>query len=190
MNIPKHADIFVKEMKRRNYCDNTIKNYSSNIASFFKYFDKKEHPLHVNESDIKEYLSTFKCTNTQRSNHGAIKMYYEICLNQKDKFKFIPYARKEQKLPIVLSVQEIQQMFAVCENIKHKVILALLYSCGLRVSELINLKWAHRSRMIINVIALLKKILIFVPQFNQMKNKKSHHYHIAFSASRTIGLPL
>jgi integrase len=117
-------------------------------------------------------------------------MYYEICLNQKDKFKFIPYARKEQKLPIVLSVQEIQQMFAVCENIKHKVILALLYSCGLRVSELINLKWAHRSRMIINVIALLKKILIFVPQFNQMKNKKSHHYHIAFSASRTIGLPL
>lgn len=76
MNIPKHTDVFAKEMKRRNYCDNTIKNYSSNIAAFFKYFDKKEHPLHVNESDIKEYLSTFKCTNTQRSNHGAIKMIY------------------------------------------------------------------------------------------------------------------
>lgn len=155
MNIPKHTDVFAKEMKRRNYCDNTIKNYSSNIASFFKYFDKKEHPLHVNESDIKEYLSTFKCTNTQRSNHGAIKMYYEICLNQKDKFKYIPYARKEQKLPIVLSIEEIQKMFAVCENTKHKVILALLYSCGLRVSELINLKWQHidRSRMVINIIA-------------------------------------
>jgi len=155
MNIPKHANVFAKEMKRRNYCDNTIKNYSSNIASFFKYFDKKEHPLHVNESDIKEYLSTFKCTNTQRSNHGAIKMYYEICLNQKDKFKYIPYARKEQKLPIVLSVEEIQQMFGVCENIKHKVILALLYSCGLRVSELINLQWCNidRSRMVINIIA-------------------------------------
>lgn len=154
MNIPKHADVFAKEMKRRNYCDNTIKNYSSNIASFFKYFDKKEHPLHVNESDIKEYLSTFKCTNTQRSNHGAIKMYYDICLNQKDKFKYIPYARKEQKLPIVLSVEEIQQMFNVCENTKHKVILSLLYSCGLRVSELINLKWINidRSRMIINII--------------------------------------
>ena len=154
MNIPKHADVFAKEMKRRNYCDNTIKNYSSNIASFFKYFDKKEHPLHVNESDIKEYLSTFKCTNTQRSNHGAIKMYYDICLNQKDKFKYIPYARKEQKLPIVLSVSEIQSMFNVCENTKHKVILSLLYSCGLRVSELINLKWINidRSRMIINII--------------------------------------
>ena len=45
-------------------------------------------------------------------------------------------------------------MFNVCENKKHKVILALLYSCSLRVSELINLKWKDidRSRMIINII--------------------------------------
>ncbi len=42
----------------------------------------------------------------------------------------------------------------MCENIKHKTILALLYSTGLRVSELINLKWAHidRSRMVINIL--------------------------------------
>lgn len=46
-------------------------------------------------------------------------------------------------------------MFDVCENIKHKVILALLYGCGLRVSELINLKWSNLdvSRKIINIIA-------------------------------------
>ena len=45
-------------------------------------------------------------------------------------------------------------MFSVCENLKHKVILALLYSCGLRVSELINLKWENidRSRMVINIL--------------------------------------
>ena len=51
-------------------------------------------------------------------------------------------------------VEEIQQMFTACENIKHKVILALLYSCGLRVSELINLKQdsIDKSRMIINII--------------------------------------
>lgn len=46
-------------------------------------------------------------------------------------------------------------MFDACTNLKHKVILSLLYACGLRVSELINLKWSHidRSRMIINIIA-------------------------------------
>ena len=45
-------------------------------------------------------------------------------------------------------------MFTVCENKKHKAILAVLYSCGLRVSELINLKWSHidRSRKVINII--------------------------------------
>jgi site-specific recombinase XerD len=54
----------------------------------------------------------------------------------------------------VLSQEEIQKMFSACQNLKHKVILALLYSCGLRVSELINLKWQHidRSRMIINIL--------------------------------------
>jgi len=51
-------------------------------------------------------------------------------------------------------VEEVQKMFNVCDNLKHKVILSLLYSCGLRVSELINLKWSDidRSRMIINII--------------------------------------
>lgn len=75
-------------------------------------------------------------------------------MGQKEKFKHIPYARKNERLPIILSVEEIQKMFSVCDNLKHKVILALLYSCGLRVSELINLKWCNidRSRMIINII--------------------------------------
>lgn len=70
------------------------------------------------------------------------------------KFKYIEYPKSDKKLPIVLSVEEIQKMFSVCENTKHKVILALLYSCGLRVSELINLKWENidRSRMVINII--------------------------------------
>lgn len=74
---------------------------------------------------------------------------------QPNKFKYIEYCRKDKKLPIVLSVEEIQKMFNVCENKKHLVILSLLYSCGLRVSELLNLKWDHvdRSRMIINIIS-------------------------------------
>lgn len=154
MIIPKHMDIFVKEMERRNYGERTIKNYRSNIGMFFEYFKDKEHPLHINEIDIKNYLGTFNNPNTQRSHHGAIKKYYEICLKQKNKFKYIPYCRKDKKLPIVLSIEEVQRMFDVCDNKKHRVILALLYSCSLRVSELINLKWSHidRSRMVINII--------------------------------------
>lgn len=153
MNISEHKGRFIQEMKRRNYCQNTIDNYASCIDVFFSKVNK-DHPKNINEQDIKDFLCKFSTVNTQRNYHSAIKKFYDICMNQKQKFKYIQYARKENKLPIVLSVDEIQRMFDVCENKKHKVILGLLYSCGLRVSELINLKWEHidRSRMIINVI--------------------------------------
>lgn len=153
MNISEHTDNFIQEMKRRNFSKNTIDNYSSCIKYFFGQ-SKKDHPKNINEQDIKTFLGTLKQTNTQRNYHSAIKKFYDVCLGQKEKFRYIPYARKDGKLPIVLSVYEVQKMFSVCENTKHKVILALLYSCGLRVSELINLKWSNidRSRMIINII--------------------------------------
>jgi site-specific recombinase XerD len=81
-------------------------------------------------------------------------LFYNFTIRQPLKLKDIEYPRSEKKLPIVLSQDEVQKMFDVCENLKHKTILAILYSCGLRVSELINLKWKHidRSRMVINII--------------------------------------
>lgn len=154
MNISEHTSNFIQEMKRRNFSKNTIESYSNCINYFFSQ-SPKDHPKNINENDIKEFLGRFKEVNTQRNYHSAIKKFYDICMGQKEKFKYIPYARKNEKLPIVLSVEEIQKMFFVCENLKHKVILSLLYSAGLRVSELINLKWQHidRSRMVINIIA-------------------------------------
>jgi site-specific recombinase XerD len=154
MNISEHVGNFIQEMQRRNYSKNTIENYVSCLNIFFGK-STKDHPKNINETDIKNFLFQFKEVNTQRNYHSAIKKFYDVCLGQKEKFKYIPYAKKNEKLPIVLSVEEIQKMFSVCENLKHKVILSLLYSCGLRVSELINLKWQSidRSRMIINIIA-------------------------------------
>lgn len=132
MNISEHIDKFIQEATRRNYSQNTVNNYISCLKLFFGQ-STKDHPKNINEGDIKEFLSKFKEPNTQRSYHSAIKKFYDICLGQKNKFKYIPYAKKNDKLPIVLSVDEIQRMFNVCENKKHKVILALLYSCSLRV---------------------------------------------------------
>lgn len=153
MNISEHIGNFIQEMKRRNYAKNTIENYASCLNVFFSKCSK-DHPKNINENDIKLFLGQFSKVNTQRNYHSAIKKFYDICLGQKNKFKYIPYSRKNSKLPIVLSVSEIQKMFDVCDNLKHKVIISLLYSCGLRVSELINLKWSaiDRSRMIINII--------------------------------------
>lgn len=152
MNFTEHKQSFIQEMERRGYSMNTTYNYVNNLQKFFDWCTK-DHPKNVNEKDIKEYLGQFTEPNTQRSHHGAIKLYYNICLGQKDKFKYIAYCKQSKKLPIVLSVQEVQRMFDVCDNLKHRAILALLYSCSLRVSELLNLKWSDidRSRMVINI---------------------------------------
>ena len=153
MKISEHKHTFIQEMKRRGYRKNSIQNYSSCIDVFLSTV-KKDHPKNINEQDIKNFLSNCIKANTQRNYHSAIKLFYDICLNQKQKFKNIPYTKVDKNIPIILSVEEIQSMFNVCENKKHKLILALLYSCSLRVSELINLKWkdVDRSRMVIYIL--------------------------------------
>ena len=153
MKTSEHKQTFIQEMRRRGYRKNSINNYSSCIDVFLSTV-KKDHPKNINEQDIKNFLGNCIKANTQRNYHSAIKLFYDICLNQKQKFKNIPYTKAEKRLPIVLSQEEVQKMFDVCENLKHKVIMTLLYSCGLRVSELINLRWSNidRSRMVINII--------------------------------------
>lgn len=157
MNISDHTDNLRNYLDFRNYSKNTIENYCSNFIGFLAYFENKgvTHPDRINAQMIIEFLSQFKEPATHSGYHSAIKIYYErVAKIGIEKFKYIERPKRNKKLPIVLSIDEVQKMFNVCENKKHKLILALLYSCSLRVSELINLKWIHidRSRMIINII--------------------------------------
>lgn len=132
----------------------TQENYQSSVGLFLKCFEKEIDPQHIKTEQIKEWLLTFQTINTRNHKLCAVKSFYEITVGMPLKLEKIPYSKKDKKLPIVLSVQEIQRMFDVCENLKHRVILSLLYAAGLRVSELINLKWNHidRSRMVINIV--------------------------------------
>jgi len=144
-------------MEFRNYSKNSINNYCSNFSVFLAHFENLgvTHPDRINRIMVINFLSKFKDPSTHSGYHSAIKIYYQkVAKTGIDKFKWIERPKRNKKLPIVLSQNEIQKMFDVCDNLKHRTIFALLYSCGLRVSELINLKWEHidRSRMIINII--------------------------------------
>lgn len=156
MNIGKYLELYSEDLKLKNYGDRTINNYVSQVRCFLTHFEKiATKPSEINERQIKEWLLEAKTINSRKHRISAVKLFYQLTGKQPLKFRYIEYPRSDKKLPIVLSQAEIQKMFSVCENVKHKVILALLYSCGLRVSELINLKWEHidRSRMVINIIA-------------------------------------
>jgi len=155
MNIPKYSTEFRNELQRKGYRQNTIKNYVSCVESFLRHFEGKvTEPVKVNEAQIKEYLRGFTEHNTQRAVHSAIKTFYKYVCRQPEKFRFIEYCKRSRKLPIVLSVGEIQKLFNACHNLKHRAIIALMYSTGLRVGEVIGLKIKNvdSSRMVINVI--------------------------------------
>ena len=155
MNIGKYVKVYSEDLRLKNYSENTIENYCSQLKCFLEHFSNlATKPSEISEKQIKEWLMLANSINGRKHKLSAIKLFYKITGKQPLKFKYIEYPKSDKKLPIVLSQDEVQKMFSVCENLKHKVILALLYSCGLRVSELINLKWEHidRSRMVINII--------------------------------------
>lgn len=134
--------------------ENTRSNYKSCVSLFISKFKYVDQPQRIANDDIKQWLLEAKTINTRKHRLCAINSFYKITVGMPSKIQKIPYPKSEKKLPIVLSQDEVQRMFNVCENLKHKLILSILYACGLRVSELINLKWSNidRSRMIINII--------------------------------------
>jgi len=155
MNIGNYIRLYSEDLKLKNYAQSSIDNYCSQVTLFLSdHEEAATKPSEISERQIKEWLLKAKTINSRKHRLSAVKLFYKLTGKQPLKFKNIEYPRSDKKLPIVLSQQEIQRIFDVCENTKHRTILALLYSVGFRVSELINLKWEHidRSRMVINVV--------------------------------------
>jgi len=154
MDIRKWHDKYSTDIRLVYNSEATKNNYKSQVLSFLNYFKNEIEPKSIDNEKIKLWLLEAQTINSRKHRLCALNSFYKITVGMPSKIQKIPYPKSEKKLPIVLSQEEVQKMFTVCENLKHKVILALLYSCGLRVSELINLKWSHldRSRMIINII--------------------------------------
>lgn len=154
MEIPNNLESFRKELDRKGYRKNSIDNYISYCSVFLNRYKERKCPKHISEQDIKDFLRGFTEHNTQRAYHSAIKAFYKYVANQPNKFRYIEYCKRSRKLPIVLSPDEIQRMFNVCTNLKHKAIFAVLYACGLRVSEVINLRISDidGARSVIHII--------------------------------------
>lgn len=155
MQIGKYQQKLSDYMKYKRYAKNSIDNYVSCIGKFLKHFENEAtKPSEISADKIKAFLAGLNGANTHKAYLCAINLFYSKIGNQPHKLDKVDYPKQSKKLPVVLSTDEIQRMFTSCHNLKHKVILTLIYSCGLRVSELINLKWCNidRSRMIINIV--------------------------------------
>lgn len=154
MNIGNYIRLYSEELERKGYRNESIKNYVSCVTKFLYHFnDMVTKPTEINEQNIKDFLRQFKEHNTQRGYHSAIKCFYKYICRQPNKFKYIEYCKRNRRLPIVLSPEEMQRLIFACSNLKHKTIICLMYSTACRVGEIINLKVSNidPSRMIINI---------------------------------------
>jgi site-specific recombinase XerD len=87
MQISNIIKTFERDLKVKNYADNTISNYVSQVNKFLIYFQQKDSPKHISASDIKNYILTAHEVNSQRHMHSAIKLLYKYTIHQPEKFK-------------------------------------------------------------------------------------------------------
>lgn len=142
---------------QKRYSNNTQRIYCNYFKDFNSYF-KDDDLDKLSTEQINNYIldliqSKNISISQQNQRINAIKFYYEKILGRNKQYYALHRPNKEHKLPKVLSKNEIKKILDSCNNIKHYCILLLIYSAGLRRSELINLKISdiNSERMIINI---------------------------------------
>ena len=138
--IPKeYKDLLI----RKRYSQATFRNYCSQFQAFINFFQREVDDL--TEVDINTYMKFLIdkrkiSASTQNMAINAIKFYFEQVRKEGTRRYHYDRPVKESKLPVVLSKEEVSRLFSCCDNVKHNAMLQLIYSAGLRRSELINLK--------------------------------------------------
>jgi integrase/recombinase XerD len=127
-------------LKYQNYSPRTIDIYSTCVETFLKRHGKD--PQLVVHEDIVQFTlhlqSKNKAPKTINLYKDAIKHFVKHILKKYD-FPHIRLSKEPKKLPVILSIQEIQQILNLTKNPKHKLLLSLTYGAGLRLSEIISL---------------------------------------------------
>jgi integrase/recombinase XerD len=127
------------ELKIRGFSVMTVRNYSFFVEKFLARIDKE--PKDLEEEDAKLYISELfedKSKNTIMLAAASLKFFYTQILGKT--FESIKMPKKERKLPEILNKEEVKSLIESADNVKSRLIISLLYSTGLRVSEVVNLK--------------------------------------------------
>jgi integrase/recombinase XerD len=130
-------------MKSRRYSESTIKTYIASIEKFFRFYHDKKAEDITNEDLTRfnnEYILANRYSATMQNQVvNALKLFYQITEKRRIHIEDIERPKRAKRLPNVLSKEEVTGILKAPVNIKHKAMLSLIYSCGLRRRELLNL---------------------------------------------------
>lgn len=128
----------------KRYSDSTIRTYTEALKVFFTFYNDKSLAF-INNQDVENFHHQYILKNKLSSSFqnqiiNAIKLYFKTIKETKIHIEKIFRPKQEKLLPNVLSKEEVKKILNAHANIKHQTMLSLIYSCGLRRSELLNLK--------------------------------------------------
>jgi len=129
-------DELQREIEIRNFSNKTLKSYINSVKHFLEFANEQE----LSQDLVKKYIQVkIKSKEPASVSHDifAIQFFFDKVL---EKRIYIPRPKRNKKIPEILTSEEIKKLIDVTSNIKHRIILKILYGCGLRVSEAVNLK--------------------------------------------------
>lgn len=191
----KILEIFENKLRYKNYSKNTIKVYKQTLYQYFKETNCKD-PYSITTKSIIEYLEHKKFTSVSQQNQfiGCLKLFAKYILDKKDiHLDKIERPRSEKKLPKIIEKEFLLTQLEKIENKKHKALLTLVYSTGMRVSEVCNLKQTDidSKRMIIiirqskgrkdRIVPLTQKVLDLLRDYHREYRPKEYVFNGQFS---------
>ncbi|RAR70639.1 site-specific tyrosine recombinase/integron integrase [Flavobacterium aciduliphilum] len=148
---------FKQYLRSKRYSERTITTYSEALKSFLVFY--REKPVaDITNDDVIVYNDEYIIKNNlsasyQNQTINALKLFFKIVHHSKIVIEELHRPKNAKRLPNVLSKEETLKLIDVTANLKHKALLALIYSSGLRISEAINLKLTDidSQRMLIHI---------------------------------------
>jgi len=173
---------FKKWMEQKRYAENSIKTYIHQLEIFFGYYASKS-PDAISNDDITRFNTEFILKHGlsptfQNQTVSALKLFYENKYKRVLSIEEIERPLKAKPLPKVFSKSDLEKFFHAITNPKHKMAMMLIYSCGLRRSELINLRLEHLNskRKQLSVINSKGKRDRVIPLSDRTLNKIKDYY--------------
>jgi integrase/recombinase XerD len=133
---------YIDGLRLKNFSPKTIKVYVHAVAKFARHFGRS--PDALSDEDLRAYFIHLLDQGLARSTcvviRNALRHLYTDTLDRPNRLEKLPRPKRETRLPVVLSREEVQRLFATVTNLKQKALFMVAYDAGLRLSELLNLR--------------------------------------------------
>jgi integrase/recombinase XerD len=197
----KLRDQMQEDLLLKAYSPNTQRSYLRCVRNFAKHY--MISPAEMGEQEVRDFLLHLvrdrqASPATLDMHVNALKFLYNITLKRPEVVKRIAHPKKPKTLPVILSPEEVLQIFAAIRSVKHKAIIATAYAAGLRISEVCGLRIADidSQRMRIHVhagkgkkdryVMLAESLLDLLRQYYQKARPQGEYLFPGYNPQRPI----